>query len=473
MKSLSRRTFLGASAGSLLALRRAEAVEVGVDRPNILLICSDQQHGRALGVADPFFDTPALDRLATSGVWFREAFCTTPQCSPSRSTLYTGLYPHRTGVLGNLDVRRHDGGRIEAMAPGPSTLGRLLKEAGYHTGYFGKWHLGNRDHYAADFDASDLDGDAHGGVTEKALAFLKSRAKDPGSPFALFVNYVNPHDIYEAAKKITADTPRPEGPPVPRPASWADTLEGKPAPQRQFLTEDQGKPFCDWPDAALERYRLAYREKCRLVDREVGRLLDALDALHMSENTVVVYVSDHGDMDTHHRLVYKGPFMYDQLVRVPLIIRVPEGFGGGAGVRNDDLVSLADVTPTLCALARRDAPEGDGMSLVPLLSGGALSAPREGVAVQYYGKQQWVNPIRTWRTRDWKYNRYLEHGEELYDLRNDPGEMRNLAGNPACAGKQAEMRAALDGWMRRYGDALFDTYWPTDRQGGRLQQGHG
>lgn len=472
MNRLSRRTFLGASAGSLLALRRAGAVEVGADRPNILLICSDQQHGRALGVADPFFDTPALDRLATSGVWFREAFCTTPQCSPSRSTLYTGLYPHRTGVLGNLDVQRHDGGRIEGMAPGPPTLGRLLKVAGYHTGYFGKWHLGSREHYSADFDVSDLDGDAHGGATEKALDFLKGRAAQE-QPFALFVNYVNPHDIYEAAKEISTASPRPKGPPVPRPASWADTLEGKPAPQRQFLTEDQGKPFCDWPDAALEKYRLAYREKCRLVDREVGRLLDALDALHLTEDTVVVYVSDHGDMDAHHRLVYKGPFMYDQLVRVPLIIRVPARFGGGAGVRNDDLVSLADVMPTLCALARRDAPEGDGMSLAPALSGGVLPAPRAGVAVQYYGKQQWVNPIRTWRTRDWKYNRYLVHGEELYHLGNDPEEMTNLAGDPACSERLADMRAALDGWMREHGDTLFDTYWPTDRQGGRLQPNNG
>ena len=472
MKSLSRRTFLGASAGSLLALRRAGAAGGDAYRPNILLICSDQQHGRALGVADPFFDTPALDRLAKSGVWFREAFCTTPQCSPSRSTLYTGLYPHRTGVLGNLDVQRHDGGRIEAMAPGPPTLGRLLRVAGYHTGYFGKWHLGNRRDHATDFNVSDLDGDSHGGATEKALDFMKARTAAK-QPFALFVNYINPHDIYEAAKVISADGPRPEGPPVPRPASWTDTLAGKPAPQRQFLAEDQGKPFRDWPDEALERYRLAYREKCRLVDREVGRLLDALDALHMSENTVVVYVSDHGDMDTHHRLVYKGPFMYDQLVRVPLIIRVPARFGGGAGVRNDDLVSLADITPTLCALARRDAPEGDGMSLVPLLSGGALSAPREGVAVQYYGKQQWVNPIRTWRTRDWKYSRYLVHGEELYDLGNDPEETRNLAKDPACARKLAKMRAALDGWMRRHGDTLFDTYWPTDRQGGRLKPENG
>ena len=424
-------------------------------------------------MADPFFDTPALDRLAKSGMWFREAFCTTPQCSPSRSTLYTGLYPHRTGVLGNLDVQRHDGGRIGAMAPGPPTLGRLLKDAGYHTGYFGKWHLGNRERFAADFDASDLDGDAHGGATEKALAFLKSRADGEEGPFALFVNYINPHDIYGAAKEISADSPRPEGPTVPRPASWADTLEGKPAPQRQFLTEDQGKPFCGWPDAALEKYRLAYREKCRLVDHEVGRLLDTLDALDLAENTVVVYVSDHGDMDTHHRLVYKGPFMYDQLVRVPLIIRVPARFGGSAGVRSDDLVSLADVTPTLCALARREVPEGDGMSLAPALSGGVPFVPRDGVAVQYYGKQQWVNPIRTWRTRDWKYSRYLEHGEELYDLRNDPEETRNLAGDPACSERMAEMRAALDGGMRGHGDTRFDTYWPTDRQGGRLKPKNG
>ncbi len=463
---LSRRAFLGAAAGACAVLsRRGDAAPA---RPNILLVCADQQHGRALGFMDPFFDTPALDRLAREGGRvFTEAFCTTPQCSPSRATLYTGFYPHRANVPGNLDVRRHDGGVVEDMAPKYPTVGKLLGDTGYHTGYFGKWHLGNTDTFAAQFDEADLDGDAASGATAKATTFLEARAADPEKPFALFVNYINPHDIYEASKRIPSGAAPPEGPPVPHPASWAETFAGKPPCQGQFMREDQGKFIHGRPDADWEHYRLIYREKCRLLDREVGALLDTLDRLGLAGNTLVLFTADHGDMDTHHRLVFKGPFMYDQLIRVPLLLRMPGAAGKESGALTEPM-SLADVVPTLCDAA--GVPfSGDGRSLLPLLNGEKPPAPRDGVVVQYYGKQQWVNPARTLRAKDWKYTRWVGQGEELYDLCNDPDELRNLADDPAHAATRDTLLARLDDWMSRHDDTAFEESWPTDRQRRRLQ----
>jgi arylsulfatase A-like enzyme len=200
-----------------------------------------------------------------------------------------------------------------------------------------------------------------------------------------------------------------------------------------------------------------------MVDEEIGRVLGAMDELGLTDNTVVVFTSDHGDMDSEHRLVFKGPFMYEQMVRVPLIIRAP-----GVSPRVvDDFAVLTDILPTLCDIADADAGTPDGYSLRPYLEGKAPPAPRKFVVSEYYSKQEWVNPIRMLRTKDFKYTRYIAHGEELYDLKSDPHELTNLAGHPEFDAKKAELRGLLDEWMRANGDDKFDTYWPTNRDNSR------
>jgi arylsulfatase A-like enzyme len=430
------------------------------------VVTSDQQHWQAWGGADPFFDTPNMDRLARGSTVFQNAFCTTPQCSPSRASLYTGLYPHRTGVIGNLGSVGHLGQRIGALPARLETLGSRLGAAGYHTGYFGKWHLGNAQHFRTHFDASNLDGDDREGATEQALEFL-DEAQQPGTgPFALFVSYINPHDVYGVNEPARRAAWAASSATVPHPASWSETFVGKPAPQRRFMVEDQGRFIRGQPDALWEQYRLFYREKCRLFDLELGRVLDALEQRGLAGNTVVVCTSDHGDMDTHHQLIYKGPFMYEHLVRVPLIIRMPRA-AGPRHAAADPLVLLTDVLPTLCELGGADPGETDGTSLVPWLTGQGRGKSREYVVGQYYNKQHWVNPIRMLRTRTFKYTRYIDHGEELYDLKNDPEELVNLARDPDYQRRKKELSGELERWRIEHGDTEFETCWSTNLDGSR------
>lgn len=465
---LGRRRFLRQTAGAVSAAALAAHAypEEAPRRPNIAVVTSDQQHWQAFGAADPFFDTPNMDRFAQTGTLFRQAFCTTPQCSPCRASLYTGLYPHRTGVIGNLQSIDHRGQPIADLPGNFETIASRLRAAGYVTACFGKWHLGNHAAFEKHFDVSDLDGDAHGGATDRAVAFLKERTGQ-SAPFALFVNYINPHDNYDFIRESSKiDLSAPPERPVPHPASWRETFANKPAPQQQFMREDQGRFIYGKPDALWEQYRLFYREKCRLFDAEFGRLAEALDQHGFAGNTAVTLTSDHGDMDTHHRLVFKGPFMYEQLVRVPLIIRLPEAFGGRPAAV-DAFAQATDLLPTICELAGAHPGETDGRSLAPWLTGKGRAPERDYVVAQYYNKQKWVNPIRMLRTNTFKYTRCIGHGEELYDLKNDPEELNNLAADSGYAKRKEELAAALRQWMTAHGDTAFDTYWATDRTGAR------
>jgi len=339
-------------------------------RPNLLFVFSDQQHGRAAGFLDPFFVTPNLDRLAADAFVFENAFCATPQCSPSRAAILTGLVPSRTGVVSNVGSA---GTRPLALA----TIAPSLQAAGYRTAYFGKWHLGDQRRALAGWDvdagvshpAPEDDDDA----VKRAVAFLAGvKSGDP--PFALFVSLRDPHDVYDfdPAAARGADLAS-----VPLPESWEKTnLADRPAPQREFMAADRrGKIMKGVATDGWKAYRRFYRDKVRLFDGRLGGVLAALRERGLFESTIVVVTSDHGDMDAAHRLVFKGPFMYDEVVRVPLVVRVPKAFGGKTG-RSSSLVVLCDLAPTLLDFAGAKPPRNktdnttaprkfDGVSLRP------------------------------------------------------------------------------------------------------------
>ena len=438
-------------------------------RPDVVILLTDQQRADAFGAAGAAdVRTPAMDRLARQGVLFTRAFAATPQCSPSRAALLTGRHPHRTGVMGNTAERggaRRGAGRAVDEAPPPAgmsgpldrsipTLGRMFAAAGYDTAYFGKWHLGGTpgDYGFETHDATINDGTLAGRV----LAFLERRAASGTKrPLLMIVSWLNPHDIYD----VLSAPPPPPGAlaNTSLPPNLVDDLRAKPFPQRHYLEQDQGRPFAGADRGVWRRYRAFYNRLVEDVDREIGIVLDALS--RSGVRPITIFSSDHGDLGGSHGLPYKGPAMYEELVRVPLVISWPQRIETG---RSDALVSLVDLLPTLCDLTGVPVPDGvDGLSLRAVLQARAPRV-REVVFAEYYGKQSWRVPIRMVRTPRWKYVRYAGYGEELYDLDADPGELHNLAGETRAASEHTRLARELDEWMVRTADP-FPRLTPTDR----------
>lgn len=454
---ISRRKFVKASlaAGAALATGSTQDLSAGdaKSKPNILLIFSDQQHWRAMGFMDSFFRTPHLDALAKESAVFENSFCTTPQCSPSRSSLLTGFYPTKTGVMGNVGAA---GGEPLMQ----ETLASELKSSGYRTGYFGKWHLGDQDVATKGWDQSRLKINDRRSESD-TVDFLKQSAKST-EPFALFVSFNNPHDVYHFERhRVSPGTQN-----IALPPSWDnETLKDKPSVQKQFMLEDQGKVIWGKDRSLWEQYRDCYRTKTGLYDRNVGVVLDELKKQGLWDNTIVIVTSDHGDMDTNHKLIYKGPFMYEHMVRIPLMIRVPARFGGKKARRVTDLdVVNVDIAPTIRDICGLSPVKCDGISLAPTLTGSKKQRAREFVIGQYHSKQRWVNPIRMIRTHAFKYNRYIRYGEELYDLKNDPHEVKNLANDRKFADVKMDMSRKLDRWIKENNDP-FHSLGTTTRSG--------
>lgn len=409
-------------------------------RPNILYLCSDQQHWQALGFVDPFFDTPHQDALAAESTVFENAFCTTPQCSPSRSSMLTGYYPHATEMLNNANSL---GGTDLKL----KTLGSHLQSAGYRTGIFGKWHLGDHPIGNAGWDEEIKRGpDAE--TTDRGVDFLDRQASSE-KPFALFLMYLDPHDIYYykpgKSKVDISDVTLPE--------SWKrQDFDSVPKVHREFMEHNQGEFIINADEETWKGYRDFYRQKVKLYDDHVGRVVAKLKATGQWDNTIIINTSDHGDMDTFHRLVFKGPFMYEHMLRIPLTIRLP---GQTDSQVSDYHWVNVDTTPTILELAGEEPIRCHGQSAASIVTGKGRKPKRDYVISQYYGKQTWINPIRSIRTDKWKYNRYTDWGEELYDLENDPEEIVNLSHNRQYDEQKNRLKNQLDQWIDDHGDPFY------------------
>jgi arylsulfatase A-like enzyme len=462
-------------------------------RPNVVLILTDEQHVDALGHRGRLpVETPHVDRLAAEGMVFEQAFCCTSVCSPSRAGLFTGTWPHRFDVVGN----------NLSIPAGTPNLASLFKGAGYRLGYAGKWHVDKRsvptDH---GFEGKNFPGYGypswmyrnptpeqvkarpnayhdyllekgfgipkvsdpfptflperkglvlHGRlecpveatiqhfVAEEAIGFVRKaspRRGGDGRPFFLWTNFWEPHNpCYLPEPWYSRVNPRD----IPEPPSFRETFAGKPHVQVRSSRYwgVLGAPWSFW-----QEHLARYLGSCALVDAQVGRIRAALEEEGLWENTVLVFASDHGDMMGRHQLMDKGPFMYDDTYRVPMIVT-------GPGVRRgrcDELVYLQDLFRTLPELAgATETPNADfDRSLVPLLRGDAPGwAPRAEVFGEF-DTQISVFPQRMIRTRTHKFiyndGDFCEH----YDLAEDPHEMRNLVDDPARAAAKRDLRERL------------------------------
>lgn len=460
----SRRTFIQSTSAAVGAMTlpkfasHAKSAKSG-KKLNILYLCSDQQHWQAQGSVDPFFDTPHQDALSAQSTVFENAFCTTPQCSPSRSSMLTGFYPHTTGMMNNQNA---SGGSAVKLP----TIGTHLQEAGYTTALFGKWHLGDEPVGNAGWTEEVKKG-PDPQTTDRGLDFLERHASDE-EPFALFLMYLDPHDIYyykPGESKVHTDD-------VTLPESWKkQDFDSVPKVHREFMEINQGEFIVNGDEEAWKGYRDFYRQKVKLYDDHVGRVVEKLKALGLWESTIIVNTSDHGDMDTFHRLIFKGPFVYEHMMRVPMSIRVP----GSAGPKKSSYNWVhVDTVPTLLELAGAKSPKCHGQSVVPILNEAGEQPQRDYVIGQYYGKQTWVNPIRSIRTGDWKFNIYKDWGEELYHLKRDPEEIVNLAEDPKHAGTKRKLRKQLDQWIEDHDDPFYSfTTTKLDRYEGSRILGKG
>ncbi|MFB6136148.1 MAG: sulfatase [Halobacteriaceae archaeon] len=406
------------------------------DRPNVLFVVADQQQGRTLD-PDAGFHTPNLDALAADGVSLTGAHCTHPQCSPSRSSLLTGRFPHQTGVY-----TLSNWGDF-ALSPDAPCVARAFREAGYETAYFGRWDLGD----AADMGELgwdlrrnvDLTGTpGRGGkarddvTTDEAVRYVRER--DGDDPFFATVAFNLPHPDFFVDEAF-ADEFDPAD--VPLPESFDADRSDKPAFVRERAAE------FDLSAAEVREMGYRYRTMTARVDAYVGRLVEALREAGVYGETVVVFTADHGDMQGAHGLAKKGTFAYDELLRVPLVVRVPDAEFPREGV--PDLVSTADLPGTLLEAAGVERPEGFG-SLYPALERDSRPA-EERVFFEHKYAYWGEHPLRGVRTRTWKYVDYAAEGEaELYDVEGDPDEVDNLADDPGYRDVRADLAALVEDW---------------------------
>ena len=447
---ISRRSFVKTSGaavlGSMAGLHRTGTGQ-STARPNILLILTDQQFAGAVSCAgNPDLQTPAMDSLAANGTLFANAYCANPVCVPSRVSMFSGHMPHEMGVYKNMRPHR----QIQNFP----MLGRLVRDAGYDTGYVGKWHL----------LAAEKDVDTHGfeyrsihkdpGTSEESGAFIEQQRD---KPFFLVASFINPHDICHWARgdrfkngPIGAPPPAQECPELPSnhaiPPNEPDVIRTVQEQYRERLY-----PTADWTPGKWRQYRWAYYRMVELVDRRIGQVLEALRRTGQEENTVVCFVSDHGDGTGAHHWNQKQ-VLYEETTRVPFII-AHKGQGRPAAVERTQLVSTGlDLLPTLCDYAGVSVPTGcRGHSLRGIVQTGEAAPLREYlVAETEFGQFESIAPFehtgpmgRMVRSASYKYVVYSEGKlrEQLFDMEEDPGEMKNLA-------VSAEHREILE-WHRR------------------------
>jgi arylsulfatase A-like enzyme len=464
--------------------RRAAA---GGTPPNIVMVVADQERSDVLGCyGSRICRTPNLDRLAAEGVRFETCLAPTAICSPSRASLLTGRYPHGHGILNN--THEADALRLE-LPEGMPTYSQLLHDAGYRLGYVGKWHVGRYGPRHHGFDdlgsvpedaAAEIDQESIGADTEaidpiyahyprgrllvagidprppdateshadaSAAIELLERYAALEQPFFMRLDFEGPHHPYLPPQPY-ADLYDPAAiPPWP---NFDEDASRKPAAQARLL-EQRGVVGWTWADWAPVVARYFGFET--FIDAEIGRVLDALEGLSLSESTVVIHTADHGDMTGSHGGQFnKGPLGYDEIYRIPLIARGP-GIEAG-GVRRAPVASLA-LMPTILELAGVPIPDGlHAESLVPRLRDTAADPDDDAAFAEYHGEEWGLYSMRIARTRDAKYV-YAPHGtDELYDLTNDPHERQNVAAEPANADLLAQMRDRLRDWMVRTDDPL-------------------
>lgn len=444
-----------------LAVKAAQSSQ----RPNVVFILVDDlRHDGMSCAGHPFARTPNIDRIATGGLRFSNAFAVSALCAPSRATFLTGQYGHTNGV------RTNEEEEFDHSLP---TFPGLLRQNGYETAFIGKWHMkpvatprpgfdfwlsftGQGGYEDPKLNENGRDFEAQGYMTDILTQYAVDFLKKPREkPFCLCLWHKAVHGPFTPAdrhKDLYADAKLPE------PPSFKDTFTGKPEWQRALASKKMRKnnpnapipasvPPDNW-DGRNKNY-IDYYRALAAVDDSVGRILETLKETGTLNNTLIIFAGDNGFFHGEHRRSDKR-YAYEESMRIPLLMC-------GVGITNpgrlvEQMTVNIDIAPTLLDLAGiKPLDSMQGMSLKPLLEGASPSW-RSSFLYEYF-REEWLPVIPTMvavRTQDWKYVRYptLKDLDELYDLQSDPYEMRNLAADPAAKRKLAEMRGELERLMK-------------------------
>jgi arylsulfatase A-like enzyme len=453
-KSCAMRKCAVLAAAILLACRPASAA----DRPNLLILLTDDQRWDAIGCAgNSIIQTPELDRLAEEGVLFTSAFVTSSICAASRASIFTGQFERAHGCNFNRRILQPE--QLDRIYP------VLLREAGYHTGFIGKYGVGWRDR---EIDGSELFDrwygiygqgvyfpETHPGkhlnqvMTDQVLEFL---AQVPDNcPWCLSLSFKAPHsgkgyvgyqselDLQDLYADVT----------IPMPPTAAQRhFDALP----EFLRQSNARTSY-WKQrfSTPELYQSTMRDYYRLItgtDRAIGRIRGALAQRGMDQNTVILFLSDNGDMMGDYLLGGKQ-LLYDVSIRVPMLALDPRVGPAAKGQRRSELVLNIDIAPTLLDLAGLPVPSFmQGRSLVPLIQG-RPTAWRE----DFFCESNFCTPAQAYpmiegvRTKRWKYIRYTDVTpvvEELFDLKEDPHETNSLAGSEDHSQVLSRLRLRCD-----------------------------
>ena len=463
---------------------------------NILIFMTDQEQADVILPEHPCL-TPNAARLAGDGLLFRQAYCPTAHCCPSRATFFTGLYPSRHGIFNNVRTPTaiHPG-----LQEGVILFSEPLRQAGYNLAYAGKWHVSGMENpgdrgwdellvtcgkglprieghnpglwsnsprrrgqlYRPGWEEYRLYGSypsmAPDGfedhpdhaVVRAAKEALPRRAR-PGKPWVLFVGPLGPHDPYLVPERFV-EMYQPDA--IHLPPSFHDTLADKPGIYRRMRQQIWAQLGEDEVREAIAHY-WAY---CTMMDEMLGEILTALSATGQQEETLVVFLSDHGDYAGSHGLFLKGVPAFREAYQIPCILRWPKGISKPGRVI-DDFVTLADFTPTFLELAGLPVPEGlSGRSLAPFLRGESPLGWRDCFCSQFNGVELYYSQ-RMVVTKEFKYVYNGFDFDEFYDLRCDPHEMVNVVDHE---GYQEDKRRLIRR-MWRFAEAesdelIFDSY---------------
>lgn len=429
------------------------------DRPNILIIMTDQQTADAMSIAgNKDLHTPAMDKLAQNGVRFTKAYCAQPLCSPSRASLMSGKMPYETGFIGN--VPEKDGQWPDDLL----MMGKIFQNGGYKTGYVGKWHLPvpttKKSQHGFEYIENTNFLDYNDAATPSFCArFIKENKK---KPFLLVASFLNPHDICEWARDedlkmdILEKAPPPDQCPQ-LPANWKiPDFEPK-------IVRDQQKvsfrtyPTVNWNADQWRQYRWAYNRLVEKVDSYIEMVLASLKKYNIEKNTIIIFTADHGDGYAGHSWNQKQ-ILYEESAKIPFIIsRIGEW-----KPRTDDMLVCngTDIIPTICGFTGVPKPAYlKGIDISKRISN-PTEKLRDTLVIEtdFADNEELLNISgRAVIAKDYKYIVYNkgELREQLFNLTKDPSEITNLALNKAYKKELIAMRRYLKQWCKKNGDTFI------------------